>query len=536
MKPSSRMSPLFGVCAVLATAFEASAADDVLIVPRPTPVFAFPAASLLANDGECSPIESLSLPSRGGLESAGGGWLTYEPAETFLVTGADGFHYANACGELATVTLVADLKVELLLRGPVDAPLDPLQWNPVGDVELSCPSPPGCRLGIGYASGEAAFVETPQPQQHGTAHGGNTAVELDPGNGPNPLLPAGLPPGAEVHLFSAVEESGEPVFEVALAMGPDGPEVIARGRHGLGAAHGGGGPAASWSGTAPLPLPPGPQRIELNWWPATEPGLPAGGAILVVDGELSALTELDNHDLEIDRWVFGARSPPPGVDGWVWLENIQIWGSPESPVFPPLFRDDFEMGDLSLESWSDVSGPGYLAVLTAPTGGARLEVTVPPAASAFAADFSPAGKRHYRARFNLIAGTGACAVALAGSLTVFEALAADALHGFSIEIRQEVDGGLEVCAAAVLDGGAPAPLPDCAPLPAGRTSIEIQGWAAANAEPDGGLRLWLNGELMGQVLGLDNSLALVEQALLGAIGAPATATGKLCFDDFESWR
>ena len=532
MRSTPRPAPLVAVCTALAAVSAGAANDDVLIVSRPTALFAFATASLLANDAECASIHSYSLPGRGRLEAIGDGWLAYEPADAFAAAGADGFRYLNACGAAATVTLVADLKGHLLLRGPTDAQLDQQQWSVVGDVAVSCPSPPGCRLGVGYSTGMPAFVETPVPYQHGTAHGGNTSVELDPGTGPVPLLPAGLPPSAEVHLFSAIAHSGEPAFEVALAMGTEGPQVIARGRQELAAPPG----ASPWSGTVTVPLPAGPQRIELNWWLAPEPGLPAGGAILKVAGQTGALVELANHGLEIDRWVFGALAPPPAVDGRAFLADVQIWESPDPPIFPPLLRDDFEWGDLAFGPWSGVSNPDYLAVSTTPTHGARLEITASPSAPAFVADFPPGLQRHYRARFSLVTGTEACPMALAEQpLTVFEALAADGLHGFSVEIRQ--GSGLEVCATAVLDGGVRTSLPHCAPLSADRTQVALQSWAAADADSrDGGLRLWLEGVAVGEILGLDNSLALVEQALLGATAAPAGAAGTVCLDDFESWR
>ena len=170
-------------------------------------------------------------------------------------------------------------------------------------------------------------------------------------------------------------------------------------------------------------------------------------------------------------------------------------------------------------------------------------MTIPPtAAPAFAAAVSAGGERHYRARFDLLADyqplpTSTCSLNPAGQpLTVFEALAADGTRGFAVDVRQNLGGGLEVCATAVLDSGEPAFSPVCAPMSDRRASVAIQGWAAAGGESDGGLRLWLDGALVGQALGLDNSLALVEQTLLGAVAVPAGAAGTVCLDNFESSR
>ncbi|MCP3958027.1 MAG: hypothetical protein GY719_09255 [bacterium] len=511
---------LIALC--LSAPLPAGAEDDVVFVSRQTSLYILSDQQLLANDGAaCASILGHSRPSRGTL-SRGDSAFLYRPSAAFAAAGADGFWYRNACGEVTGVSLVADLRGELVV-------VDPAVWSGSGDVGWTCSPTSGCRVAATYQAGVETWVEVPAPPLgHGSAHtgGGATTLTLDGGDGPGSLL-AALQPGDEVPLFAAVGEAGEPVFEAVLRQGAAGPEILARGRQG--AAPG----VPAWLVSPPLPLPPGVQPVGLHIWQSPAAGLSAGGAMLEVAGEVAAVPALDNHLLHLARWRFGARTP--AAAGSFTLGEVELWTSDQPPWYPMEFWDDFHHGVLA-ETWSGVTNPGYLELRGSAPPSGRLEVTVPGDSSPVFVSRELAGGalRHFRARFGLLA-SGACQASLPAApelLTVLAAMAADGLRGFTVGIRRDPEdpGGHQICAVATLDDATEV-IPACGSLPEA-AEVEIRAWAAGE-QADGYLELLVGGEHVAELEGLDNSLARIEQLFLGALWIPWGSAGMLCFDGVE---
>ena len=72
--------------------------------------------------------------------------------------------------------------------------------------------------------------------------------------------------------------------------------------------------------------------------------------------------------------------------------------------------------------------------------------------------------------------------------------------------------------------------------PTKTSAIHVEWWTAeAPGSADGGVVLRLDGEIVGQISGLDNSTRFVSRFRFGALGIDPGTSGSLDFDAFRSW-
>lgn len=224
-------------------------------------------------------------------------------------------------------------------------------------------------------------------------------------------------------------------------------------------------------------------------------------------------------------------------------DGVEVLGYPRSdprgaPGCPAdfIFGDGFETASASAWSASAVSGGGSLSfsdkgavegawALAASTNGSSGAV-------AYVQDQSPLNESRYRARFYL--DLDALTLPAPNKHYVFIARSSSApvlrlvLQGSGV--------GKSVLLHAAKDDGSFAA--SGAFALAGSTALEVEWKAASGAGANNGYAsLWVAGNLVATLTGLDNDLQRVEMASLGAVsGVDAGTTGPHRIDAFESRR
>ena len=203
-----------------------------------------------------------------------------------------------------------------------------------------------------------------------------------------------------------------------------------------------------------------------------------------------------------------------------------------------IFRDGFEQGGLS--AWSAVAGGGDLAA----SGAAALagtnvgvQAVVNDTDGLFVQDDSPADEGRYRARFYLDPnGFDPGEAQNHRRMRTFIAFTENPTRRLAAVVLRRIGGVYGVMGRARLDDDAQADTGffDIADA-AHAVEIELVRASGPDAE-DGTFELWIDGVSRIQLTGLDNSLAEVDFARLGALSVKTGAGGTLFLDEFESRR
>ena len=152
----------------------------------------------------------------------------------------------------------------------------------------------------------------------------------------------------------------------------------------------------------------------------------------------------------------------------------------------------------------------------------------------FVTDSSPAAEVRYRAQF--LFDPNSLAMASGNRFYLFYGLDAAATVVLRLEIRN-TNGAYQVRAALRNDGNLYANTAWFA-VPDASHSLELD-WAAASAPGvnDGGIRLFVDGQLRAQLTGVDNDTRRIESIRLGAVGGIDSGTrGTQFLDAFSSQR
>lgn len=230
-----------------------------------------------------------------------------------------------------------------------------------------------------------------------------------------------------------------------------------------------------------------------------------------------------------------------GVDSFTYSVVDDQGAVSEATVFLALehriFADAFESAGTSAWTQEKTVGGGTLAV----TGAAALEGSFGLAAGlagagsqAYVEDASPNDESRYRARF--LFSADAASTSPGDVLTIFQAVQTPGGLAAFVRLR-DTASGREIAAIAREDSGGYS-FTSWHPLPSGTATVELDWQAASGAGAnDGSLTLWLDGEEVDGITGLDTDERRVDLARLGAVNNNAgTASGALYFDAFESRR
>jgi hypothetical protein len=197
-----------------------------------------------------------------------------------------------------------------------------------------------------------------------------------------------------------------------------------------------------------------------------------------------------------------------------------------------IFADGFESGSLSAWSASRIDGGDLSASAAAALAGNNgLQVTVDDTIAIYVTDELPNAEMHYRARFylhpNSISTDGQDFYIFTGydTSSVFQVQLRFSTGNYQIRLRQQNDSNATTSTAWININNA-------------LNVIEIEWWAASAAGANnGGINLWIDGNLSGSLSGLDNDIRRIEYVRLGAVsGLNAGTLGTYYLDSFESRR
>ncbi|MEM7352047.1 MAG: Ig-like domain-containing protein, partial [Acidobacteriota bacterium] len=205
------------------------------------------------------------------------------------------------------------------------------------------------------------------------------------------------------------------------------------------------------------------------------------------------------------------------------------------PVCDTYLGDDFETGDLA--AWSQVvaSSGGSVTADTAAAAEGVFGLAIDPASGTgffYVEDDSPVNERHFRARlrFNtddFTLPTGAEHSLLSGLVP--------GSNAFSLRLANS-GGGPQLRLAVSRDNDSQALSAKVDIAADAWHRLFVDWWAAtAPGSSDGGARLWLNGRLVAEILGVDNDGRAVDRVRLGAAaGLDAGSSGRYFFDAYAS--
>jgi RHS repeat-associated protein len=284
--------------------------------------------------------------------------------------------------------------------------------------------------------------------------------------------------------------------------------------------------------------------LEIDWQAASAPGISNGQASLWLDGTLVGnLSNLDNDTLRVDKIEMGSFSVPSDASGTIYFDEFEshrttyIGAAAGAPTPLPfmrtdaLFADEFENG---LGRWTSSSGSsGLFVTVTAAISGTNSLLVKPIYHQpAFVTDWTPMGETRYRARLYFDPNSTDCGdqtlLVGAGKLTDDKK--------FSLNLRYSSgDYQLSMGTSDESAGWRSTPWLTIADQ---MHVIEFD-WQTASAAGanNGALYLWVDNQLVGALVGLDNDTLRIEQIQLGAIANPIqTANRGYMVDLFEARR
>jgi len=297
----------------------------------------------------------------------------------------------------------------------------------------------------------------------------------------------------------------------------------------------------------------------INDWKAAHPSLPlmvgefgvvryAGGA----DQYMADVTSVfEAANLTHFLWVWGTSWAPSAS-----VDNFDITHGPDPDNhadvpedtnlllqavkrdWSPIFANDFS-GSLAAWSSSSVDGGDLAIVGGSPiNGGASLRASVDDQNPLYVQDDTPLDENQYRMRFRLNTGDFDGGAAQGHFRTrIFLGFEEAPLRRLFAVVLKYQNGQYSLIGRARRDDNSQADIPAPIPISAGTHEIEIQ-WVTASgpAGGDGFFGLWVDGNLLGEVDGLQSYVSGLDFVRLGTMNVKAGASGTLWFDDFDSQR
>lgn len=344
---------------------------------------------------------------------------------------------------------------------------------------------------------------------------------------------AGAPTGpafdgeASILLARFEDEAGEelPPLEIRLLQQDGGPPKIrAESRVGDDVC------ATSWVG-----LGAHNATLELDLW--RDHGDKAG-LMLRVDGRSAGLARCLPAIEGLTEVRVGLAALEASLGPYLRIDDVGVGDRVQAPP-PARTIDTFECGGHGAWSFDGAWVPKPTPA-AASSGAMGLEIDLGAIAGSsppygFLQDPTPPGLRTFNLRFRLDPATAG--LAQGDSFVLAGGSDTDALHGGEhLRLRlRAFDGALELRAEEKDDADV-VRATAWTPLGAGVQTVELQWRAAGGPEADDGwVRLWLDGDERGELVGLDNDGRRVESFRLGGIWVPASAGGVLYVDDVETW-
>ena len=498
---------------------DAVATDDVVHVATGVQVFAVPLATLFRNDSPADELVLVELgdASAGTVEEVGDA-LLYTPGPDFDTFGRDAFTYTVRrfggnpnVTSTATVTVVSDGAYAVELHDTFEGP-DLSAWDTVY-----------------VGQGNAAF------QSVQSAYTGYQGVELHLKTQNSVYLRSGALFGAthgaiamDIDPSRLTMADGDNFNMLAFSVGT----MKLRYKNGTyqvqvyPSLDGGASAVSGW-----VDLKPEYQTLRVEWRAASAPGLTDGFTTLWLDGVLVAENaNLKNGTRYTSNVLLGAAwGMQATTSGRLFLDNVRLSRGPLDQTRHAW--DDFESG--TFDAWTGVASGGGIVGLGSDVDGQWMEIT-PDGSNLYTGVYENfvAAETHYGARFHLDLHT--LAIPDSQSFFLLNGTGGGTLPA-NLRLRN-VGGQWQVAAMGIHDGGTWATT-GWHDLPGSAHHLGIEWWSASGpAANDGGLRLMIDDQLIGEALGIDNDTRFLKQVVLGSSGADPGTTGTFLLDDYRSWR
>lgn len=387
-------------------------------------------------------------------------------------------------------------------------------------------------LGMSVAHGSTpAFVTFDTPAEWfgssakgGGAQGSHTSVRIRlpraSGSGPN------VAGQSEIVLKASLDDAPIPEYSLALQLEPDLRYRLTLQVRGAEA----GAPLVTW-------IAPGAHDLDVYWWPGgAAAGETVGGVWVEVDSlvRLGPLA-LDNFGALVTKHWFGSVAPGQGGLAFA-LDSVEVSQIPKLGDELKLLASDFEDG---AGEWDTSQGSGLSRTSSpSPSGFFSLDVPLELGQRGFWLNVAPASERHLSLRYDVTALDTLPQLAVGDSVQLLNLVNSDALASTKIVVRvrlRQTASQLVLETQARQDDdtflGVQWPLVDLS-----THALEVQWQAASGAQAqDGFVRVWVDGQVVGERLEFDNDSQRVEALRLGAQGA-LPASGRLRFDNVHLWR
>ena len=375
-----------------------------------------------------------------------------------------------------------------------------LNYGTICESEL-----PGCGdIGPGAQGGEEELKLRPPPPPPGGGFGTGSTVD-------------------SIVIYSLDRAVGQDVAaDLVLTRGIGGWDLAARLYT----------PTSTYS-TTPFPLTAAEHELRLDWWNAWEGR--TGGLKLWIDDELvdSILGVADWFVLDGNRRVGTMLDPTASAGATVDLDDVHFRSAGWARAsFAPLVLDNFED---DLAAWN-TSQAAYIDVeaSAAMVGAKGLEISPIFGYDGSIRDSSPAAEKDLGVRMQL--STDGLAMPFGRSLEFLALSDFDDGGASGDQVRLVIRKSrkeFELIARTRADGtwfSSPA-----FELVAGPQTLELRWQAADEGALNGSLQVWVDGTLVIEATGLDNSDAAIESLRLGAWAVDPNLQGALHIDCFEAW-
>jgi len=384
-----------------------------------------------------------------------------------------------------------------LVTGQEALALDPVA-KAIGDLGLA----------VGLDLGGESFIVNHNPWAESHAH---VAFFFHPGSaewdGSEPLI-----------LVEGVDSALGGVFQLQLTRADDALQwrLTAVDDHGV----------TQTSEVAPGVVAEDWQHVHLEWWGSDEVNRSAGGAVLRVDGRrIAELRNIDNDGQVLEAFQLGVIGALSSGTGELYVDEYRYWLGSDSRWL--IFTDDFELTDLW--GWEAIGdGVGI-------TGKAKLQGKLGLAVDLEAAERS-ATRRWFppekRFAASFLVDFGAVGLLPNESLDITAAIAPET-QASNLEIVLSVDeGGEPRLQLRVFESRRSVRESDPQVVALRKQRVHLE-WFAADSRGGGAARLWSDGELLAELMGLDNRGHEMGGVRLGP--SVGEATGTLYFDDLRTW-
>lgn len=450
-------------------------------------------------------VADVGAPRHGTLTTTGAK-IMFRPAASFWSLGLDSFRYSVNRADTqtrCTAWLLGTRRLRTLDLAPGEGrsrvPMTPSGGGSQGagsGVKIHVPPPPG------GGTGGLPEPGVPEASSGGVPEFVVEALEDD----------SGRRLALETLLFSASTPDGGPALGLWINESPAGVSAWLE---------------AGGQASARVPVEPGVRNLDLEWWQAGVDGSNNGGVLLAIDGRARALLPASLPGV-LD---YELHAPSLSISTEVTAAELRL--EQAVPAVEPLVREDFDGATDSLAT--SVDWPLKLTTEAGLLDGKGLRI---PWSSAVFASWRvdlPAAAESLGVGFWLRSDPNA-----SGRVELLSAYEDDwRTSAPRLRLVADQEFGQSILRVLFDDAGGATYALEAPAIARGLTvRVDVQwrsGYLVKHGE-GGRVRLWVDGVLAGEQVGLEFAKGLAIQSLMIGPTVAPTGAGVLDVDGFEVWR